>query len=656
MTAALVDSLNSRVIDVDLYPTSYDDEVCYDSSKLQVYLTIPCKVAKTNKAIQCQAVASHTDESYARGTLSTPKMSDVISSTLSYLPLKNATGWIRLLVIAPPKVGDPETIHCKLHNACLGALPRVSYEALSYTWDDPFPESKPRNDHLIQLNEQPFLIRYNLWSALHHMRLPDEPRTMWVDAICINQTDLSERSQQVAQMQNVYGKAASVVVWLGETSDDSELAYDLLKQAISIAVDEARPKSDSILHPAFYQTHITKTSNRLDLVEAWTKGYRSLAKFFKRSWWSRVWVVQEVVFAREVVVRCGHSKMSWEGLPNAWRLIFGLAKSHLTLISRGDITNTIEYIKNEMEGAEKGAADAARNQNLFRLLHQFRRLNASDARDHVFTISHFGLPLVPIDYNKEPDVIFLETAMVLTSITGDLTILAYVDRTRNRTPHKENGLQALPSWVPNWAEPQLSNTFLGARYNSIIQYQACLCLNAPNGNRTGTWHIKGRQLQTWALRIGRIAMLGIRYPQSGREFCLDACQVAEKSGSIISSIEVFPRVVRTLVANRLRFDRKLADDALEEITAYEDLDEDVRKNVDLMLPGRRFTVLDSGSIGLVPGQAQMGDIVCIIPGCLLPILLRKRGKTTPPIINEYESELGDADFGSHYEMIGPCCK
>jgi hypothetical protein len=65
-------------------------------------------------------------------------------------------------------------------------------------------------------------IRKNLEAALRHLRLTQEARYLWVDAICINQDDMDERSRQVSIMSEIYSKASQVVVWLGEREEPSD--------------------------------------------------------------------------------------------------------------------------------------------------------------------------------------------------------------------------------------------------------------------------------------------------------------------------------------------------------------------------------------------------------------------------------------------------
>ncbi|KAK0707273.1 heterokaryon incompatibility protein-domain-containing protein, partial [Lasiosphaeris hirsuta] len=114
-------------------------------------------------------------------------------------------GEIRLLRVEPGSENEP--VRCSLS---IGKLQRGGYEALSYCWG-----TKPANRHILCDNQQ-FPVTENLLMALTRFRNTEQPRTLWIDAICINQTDLDEKSQQVAFMPSIYRKCTRVLVWLGE--------------------------------------------------------------------------------------------------------------------------------------------------------------------------------------------------------------------------------------------------------------------------------------------------------------------------------------------------------------------------------------------------------------------------------------------------------
>ena len=94
------------------------------------------------------------------------------------------------------------------------------YEALSYVWGSPSVR-----EHII-LSEKRLSITENLASALRNLRYESEARVLWVDAICINQADIDERSQQVSNMVFIYQQAHRVLVYVGERTEDSDLALD----------------------------------------------------------------------------------------------------------------------------------------------------------------------------------------------------------------------------------------------------------------------------------------------------------------------------------------------------------------------------------------------------------------------------------------------
>jgi hypothetical protein len=111
----------------------------------------------------------------------------------------------RLVHLAPAT--HDEAISCTLQH--FDVLHPPSYEALSYVWGD------PNITVPITVEDHPLPVTTNLETALRYLRLEDEPRILWIDAIVINQRDLKERATQVALMADIYGKAASVTVWLG---------------------------------------------------------------------------------------------------------------------------------------------------------------------------------------------------------------------------------------------------------------------------------------------------------------------------------------------------------------------------------------------------------------------------------------------------------
>ncbi len=136
---------------------------------------------------------------------------------LLYSEVKVAAWQTRLLRIDPASREDVP-LHCRLfvadvtYRAGLGLhedkfLHEVSFEALSYTW------GLPIFSRTVQVNGTPYPVTANLEAALRALRRGNEPRLIWIDALCINQYDLTEKAIQVRRMQMIYEKARRVVLW-----------------------------------------------------------------------------------------------------------------------------------------------------------------------------------------------------------------------------------------------------------------------------------------------------------------------------------------------------------------------------------------------------------------------------------------------------------
>jgi hypothetical protein len=166
-------------------------------------------------------------------------------SAMKYKPL----WWldeIRLIILEPGSSSDP--IRCRLIHTELGLQ---DYEALSYEW------GTSAKDLEISINGEPIRVRRNLHSALWHIRTQRE-RLLWIDALCINQADVSERNHQVCLMGRIYSQAENVVVWLGPAANDSDLAMDALKQLQKLYNEEGEDHV-YVANPKYqHQQHVTK--------------------------------------------------------------------------------------------------------------------------------------------------------------------------------------------------------------------------------------------------------------------------------------------------------------------------------------------------------------------------------------------------------------
>lgn len=146
-----------------------------------------------------------------------------------------------------------------------------TYEALSYLWGPPV------YSHSITCNRSTLSVTQSLDCALRYLRHPDKSRSIWIDAICINQSDLGERCQQTLLMHDLYRNARSVVGWVGEEGTDSEYPMMLGNHEVGPLEDE--PQSS----PFTLYMHMAKFCPLEDL-------QTRFVAFFQRKWFTRTWV------------------------------------------------------------------------------------------------------------------------------------------------------------------------------------------------------------------------------------------------------------------------------------------------------------------------------------------------------------------------------
>lgn len=125
---------------------------------------------------------------------------------------------IRLIRLFSGKQTDP--VRCELFEVCLDDSPKC--EALSYTWGSQVP------DDLVLCEGRSLGVMRNCVAALRHLRYARKTRLLWVDAICIDQSQIPERNNQVKLMMKIYSNAKLAVVWVGEGSEETDVVFESL--------------------------------------------------------------------------------------------------------------------------------------------------------------------------------------------------------------------------------------------------------------------------------------------------------------------------------------------------------------------------------------------------------------------------------------------
>lgn len=301
---------------------------------------------------------------------------------------------IRVLRLRPGRY--EEEITCDLIE---GPLSFSEFEALSYVW------GVSLRSYTIRVDGKSFYISYNLYNALKELRSTEHERILWVDAVCINQLDDTEKSTQVQMMRDIYSKASRVVVWLGEAAPATGSLFEFVQQ-FGIA------KTEEI--ETLWDNHTMQPT--------WISMRAEYLRIFEHGWWGRAWVIQEVVVGRHVVIHCGPFQDDWEAVHKLFTyspFANGLFSNYRAPLS----TKYIQSLREEANDAEDS------NVALGDLVIRFRRQLATFGSDKIYAL--LGLlqsdnpSLIMPDYSKPPDEVFLQFTESCLVHMRNLDILSY---------------------------------------------------------------------------------------------------------------------------------------------------------------------------------------------------------------------------------------
>ncbi|KAM6506424.1 hypothetical protein FSOLCH5_013405 [Fusarium solani] len=332
---------------------------------------------------------------------------------------------VRLLEIEP---GDEDkTLSCHLHSTRLNGEHVPTFEALSYAWGSGEVGGK------ILCNERTVKVSRNLYSALLRLRLPSRPRLIWVDAICINQANLQERSHQVSIMRDVYRSASRVVVWLGPDAggEKAEVVMALLCNIINNHYDQDDGSGPAGFSRSAKACPIEEWLPEADGEEDFKRWWK-LSSFFNLPWFWRLWVVQEVSLARSAVALCGDCEIAWHWIGLAAALIRNNKPAVLSRLGSNGLSNA--YFMYRMSRSQGLAEPLA--PDFHQLLGLTRQFEVTDKRDRIYGL--LGLPasgdkdtngrelFMEPDYTLSPEELYRKVAEAFLERDRSLRVLSSV--------------------------------------------------------------------------------------------------------------------------------------------------------------------------------------------------------------------------------------
>jgi len=140
-------------------------------------------------------------------------------------PLSHERRTIRLLQVHSDK-NLSKAVSCDLSVIDLDT-DHAPFATLSYVWNIDTEEKR----ETILCGGQALSLTRNGHDALRHLREHLGPFAIWIDAICIDQTNHEEKLSQVRLMGSIYSKASIVYVWMGIGKNNSNRALNFIELA-----------------------------------------------------------------------------------------------------------------------------------------------------------------------------------------------------------------------------------------------------------------------------------------------------------------------------------------------------------------------------------------------------------------------------------------
>jgi hypothetical protein len=290
---------------------------------------------------------------------------------------------------------------------------RADYEAISYAWEGQTPTEQ------LLCEGRLLSITKNVDNLLRHLRLHNHYRSLWIDAICINQVDAIERAAQVRLMDKIYKEAKGVLVWLGNDDGVGESTINFL---LRIRCPE---NVDSILRK------LQQTIGASSL--------QPLQDLLHRPWFHRRWTIQEVVLGRQVSMICGTALIEFDRFYGGLHHLYSVWKS-VTAVE----AEVFERLRLMYRLRENGPL--TNHIDLLRLLVVFHEAECSVAVDRIYSLLALGQ-----DFNRMFKVSYSwNNHYYYPSFSQELLLRGHLLTVLSCAGAFPSG-GTFESWVPDWS-------------------------------------------------------------------------------------------------------------------------------------------------------------------------------------------------------------
>ena len=541
--------------------------------------------------------------------------------------------WIRLLEILPAV--DPDTmIQCRLFDVELSDAP--PYAALSYAYGTNYDRER------ITIEGHRFLVIESQLILLRSMRFRSEDLNpaIWFDALCINHENDNERSAQVSITGDIFAQAREVVVGLSDGDESDDRVVQLLAELASSTWPLTRSdRTEEAVNLA------KEAVLRIDR----SGGWEDILRLFQNPWWTRRWMIQEIVLGLKAVVLFGSMSFNFNIIEQVMlvenfigRVLRESKSPSFAAIERSPgwhaakqvIYTRLEYRRN-------------RQLTLPMILWRFRNNISTDARDTIYALlglcklqsSLHGCPR--IDYDWSADELMLDTSRWILQTYKTLDLLSIRSAFRHNSPGS--------SWfLPLHIKPlerQPLNLGVFAGIDSFEIYSAAgpeiESIILPS-EHVSMLTICGKAFDTIVTVLGPTCH-DILSKVTLTDFFKEIGQVQSSNIVRDESQKIVEAKWRTVLANQWPLGTKLSTLVYHGVNIppqTEDEEKALLEIIDIQhhlpqLKGRRIIVTAGGFLGLALEEVEVGDDIVVMPGGALPYVLRSTSNDEWQFLGEW---------------------
>jgi hypothetical protein len=533
------------------------------------------------------------------------------------------------------------------------------YETISWTWDG------VERPYALVVDGKLLPISNTMSDILRTLTPLWGTRYLWIDSICINQVDIDEKATQIPLMSQIYRRATRNIAYLGD-AEDAHLVPDFVGRLDVAALQR--------LDPSYFQK--TDPLDRFPFHEE-AHNWRAYQQLLRHRFWSRIWIIQEMVLSRSITMLYGGRYTDWDVFA---RVALSFTTINATtggsFLSMDDMFggDRLSCLYGKMNVSFLAITRAAYSENnmvsLPQVLLETRGSGATDSRDRIYALEAldplYQVPELKPDYTIGPRQLYTRVARHILS-SGSFSLFGLAGLAHAPT-------MELPSWVPDFTTMPKMSTMHDTRCKYSVASDTNVVLDTAQ-EQDDTITLKGFILDR-ILEIDRNNYWStiLSLPEDIREEIIQRI-MSDKEGTdlkpglrrwliaVIQMVEnrlpntliqgyhwtdetLLEAILRTMIGNEDQSSFPASRETIEFLTKYAcsldpglaSMEGGTRRDLtaaDNMsainagylwlrkAAGRQFAITQSGYIALVPDFAKINDTICVFLGASVPYVIRE---------------------------------